>query len=111
MKGQKSGGRKKGTPNKDSLSIEQKAQELGFDPLKVLIHFAQGDWKSLGYDSEVYHMEKADGSINMGFVITPNMRMTATETIMKYIYPQKKAVELSTPAEGMKIIVEDYRKK
>lgn len=66
------------------------AEEIGVDPLKILMYFASGNWKALGYDSEVYHFERADGSFAEGFVITPNMRLTAAKEIAPYIYAKRK---------------------
>ncbi len=105
-------GRKPGVSNKKTIEAESIAERLGCNPLEVLINFAKGDWKALGYDSEVYHMEKPDGSVKMGFVITPDQRITAASQACKYIYPQKKTVEVSAdPDKGLKLIIEDYSSK
>lgn len=105
-------GRKKGTPNKDSLPLEEKAKSLGIDPFEILLLFAGGKWKELGYDNEVYHSEKADGSVKMGYTITPEMRLKASSEACQYLLPKKKAVELSNSGDtGFKIVIEDYSKK
>lgn len=104
----KTGGRQKGTPNKDPLGLEERAKQLGVDVFEVLVYFVSGNFEKLGYDSSIYHIEKPDGSIKMGYVITPEMRLRASVELMKYIYPQKKAVELSTGNEGIRVIIEDY---
>lgn len=110
-KGFKAGGRQKGTPNKDTLQLEDKAKALGCDVFETAIYFASGNWKALGYESEVYHMEKPDGAVTMGFVITPQMRLLAIKELLQYIYPKKKTVEVGTSSQGFKIIIEDYSKK
>lgn len=109
-KGIKTGGRQKGTVNKSNEIVEDIAREMGFNPFKVLMLFAAGDWKSLGYDAECYFSEKADGAVKMGYVISPETRMKAASDATKYLYSQKKAIEVSTSGEGFKIIVEDYTK-
>jgi hypothetical protein len=96
--GKKTGGRQKGTLNKKSVPAEIMARELGIDPLRVLLLFTGGRWKDLGYDSDV---------------ITPDHRINAAKEAVKYIYFQRKTVELDSEsiAEGFKVIVEDYTKK
>jgi hypothetical protein len=108
----KTGGRKKGTPNirtKEALEI---AEELGIDPFRILLQFAQGDWEGLGYTSEVYHKETAEGETTMGFVIPPELRQKAAGEATKYLYPQRKAVELSGDGEkgGFAIVIQDFSK-
>lgn len=110
-KGQKFGGRQKGTPNKDPLALEARAKALGVDVFEIMVHFASGNWEKLGYDNECYFSETPKGEVKMGYTITPEMRMKASQELMKYIYPQKKAVELSGEVEGIKIVIEDYSKK
>lgn len=97
MKGVKTGGRQKGTLNKKSVPAELMAKELGIDPLKVLLLFAGGNWKDLGYETAV---------------ITPDHRINAAKEAAKYIYFQRKTIELDPEsiAEGFKITVEDYTK-
>lgn len=102
------GGRQKGTPNKESLPLEQKAKDLGVDPFDILLKFAAGNWKDLGYENECYFMEKPDGAVKMGYTITPEMRLKAASEACQYLLPKKKAVELSTAETGIRIIVEDY---
>lgn len=108
----KSGGRQKGTPNKDKKTLEEKCLELGFDPFEILAHFAKGDWKALGYESptRVIGYSKDHGSIEAD-VITPELRQSSAKEAAKYVHPQKKAVEHSTGQEGFKIIVESYIEK
>lgn len=69
------------------------AEKMAMDPLEVLMMFAAGDWQGLGYDNSVYHMEKPDGSIKMGYVIPPELRMNAAKEAAQYIYAKKKQEE------------------
>lgn len=105
---EKTGGREKGTPNKDSLNLEERAKERGVDVFNVALDFASGNWKALGYDNECYVMENPSGATKIGYTITPEMRLKAIEFLMKYIYTQKKAVELSSDAKGFEIVIKDY---
>lgn len=104
-------GRPKGSKNQDVLGLEERAKELGVDVFEVLVNFAAGNWEKLGYVNETYILENASGATKIGYTITPEMRMKASTELMKYIYPQKKAVELATGDSGIKIVIEDYTKK
>lgn len=92
-KGKKTGGRQKGSLNKRNLVAMEIAEKMAMDPLEVLMMFAAGDWEGLGYDNSVYHMERPDGSIKMGYVISPELRMNAAKEAAQYIYAKKKQEE------------------
>lgn len=106
-------GRKKGTLNKSSWDARAIAEELGINPMEFLLKFAAGDWKGLGYDNECFFVEKPDGAVKMGFVVTPDLRVKASAEAAKYLFPTKKAIEVSNSpdGDGFKIIVEDYSSK
>lgn len=93
-------GRRKGVPNKRTLHAIEIAQKLNCNPLEILIKFAMGDWKGLGYDSEVYHMATASGDVKAGFTITPQMRLQAAAEASRYLYSRpKETIELLTPQD------------
>lgn len=106
----KVGGRQKGTPNKRTKLVEETAARLGVDPFEVLCLFAMGNWEKLGYEAEMFFMEKPDGAVKAGYVITPEMRLKAAQEACKYLFSQKKAVEHSTSDEGFRMIIQDYTK-
>lgn len=89
----KIGGRKKGTPNKDTIPLEQKAQELDVDPFEILLYFAKGDWKSLGYKSATKTMYTNTGEPYEVEIITPEHRIKAAAESAQYLYPKRKAME------------------
>jgi hypothetical protein len=70
-------GRKKGTPNKDKLPLQQKAEELGVDPFQILLLFAKGDVAALGIE-----------------VITADQRLRAASEACQYLYPKRKAIQV-----------------
>lgn len=110
--GPKTGGRQKGTPNKESTTAASIAARLGVDPMEILLYFAIGDYKALGYENELYHKETASGEVKMGYVITPETRMNAAKEAAKYIYPQLKALEhTGDVAGGLIFHVKDYANK
>lgn len=72
--GFKSGGRKSGTPNKYTQSLYDKCAEAGVDPFMVFIDMIK------------------DPSID------PHLKLKAATEAAKYLYPTRKAVEVSTAA-------------
>lgn len=63
-------GRKKGTPNKLSLGVDEKLKEKGIDCIDEMLKIA-------------------DGTENM------DLRFAVYKEIAQYVYPKRKAVELS----------------
>lgn len=104
------GGRPKGAKNLRSFNAEEIANRLDIDPLEVLLLFAKGDWKSLGYHDEKIVTVTKDGA-KEEFTIQPAVRARSAAEACKYFYSQKQAVALSTNEEGFKIVIEDYTKE
>lgn len=105
-KGQKTGGRSKGTPNKRSEFARDLAKRLGVDPLEILLRFAAGDWKGLGYEDST-RVESAGMGVTITVdVISPELRKSAAREACKYLYPQLKSVEHKSddPNAPMKIV-------
>jgi hypothetical protein len=90
-KGKKTGGRKKGTPNKKTLNASIIAEEIGVDPFQVLMHFVVGDYESLGIP-ELSSVLTKEGVVEK-LSITPEMRLSAAKEACQYIYPKRKAIE------------------
>lgn len=67
-------GRKKGTPNKRTFNANALAEEMGVDPLKVLLTLCS-------------HRD-------------PGIQLGAAKEAAKYLYTQKRAVEVSGNAES-----------
>jgi hypothetical protein len=88
-------GRKAGTPNKNTQTLIDKAKELGVDPFDVVLRFAKGDWKGLGYDAEKETKFTAAGIEYEEYLIKPEMRLKAASEACQYILPKRKAIEQS----------------
>lgn len=102
-------GRPKGAKNKDKGELVALAEKLGVNPFEILLHFAKGDWKALGYDSETRSRWTNAGIEYEEEIIKAETRMNAAKEASKYMYPQKKAVEVSTdPENGFVVCVKDY---
>ncbi len=87
-------GRRPGTPNKKTQDLHDIADSLGVHPFKVLLHFAAGDWKALGYKSETYREDGKDYT-NEVMYIQPETRLKAASQAAEYLYPKRKSIEVT----------------
>ncbi len=91
----KGAGRKKGGLNKDRIPLIDKCAELGCDPFEVLIRFAAGDWRGLGYQAgQKIKTIMSNGEILYEDVISPDLRGMCAKEACQYIYPKRKALEI-----------------
>lgn len=88
----KTGGRAKGTTNKDKQALAERAKALGVDPFQILLLFAAGNWKALGYPEEFDHKSTKDGMVSVR-VISADLRGKCASEACQYIHPKKKAIE------------------
>lgn len=93
--GRKSGGRKKGTPNKATQDVQAICERLKCNPIEIKCHFANGDWNALGYDGPTQTRVTAQGIKVEEDVIPPELRFAAAKELSNYLYPKRKAVEHS----------------
>lgn len=104
--------RPKGVPNRKTTELQEIAERIGVNPFEILCLFAKEDWKGLGYEKATYTKVFQDGGTMEIERISPELRFQAAKEASKYLFPQRKAVELSTQDDaGFKIIVEDYLSK
>lgn len=87
-------GRKKGTPNKNTAPLKMKAIELGIDPFEILLLFAKGDWKKLGYKNEMLFTTTQKGDVNEEYTIQPAVRARAAAEACSYLHSKRKAIEI-----------------
>lgn len=99
-KGVKFGGRQKGTPNKKTQHLIDIADRLGCDPFEILILFAKGDWETLGYREEKYVASSSDKGETLKYTIEPAVRAKCAAEAASYLYPKRKAIELSGDADN-----------
>lgn len=110
-------GRKAGVPNKKTTLIADVAERLGVNPFEVLCRFAGDDWEGLGIEPIRKSMpskpDEVEGQNDIFLSPIPmEVRMHAAKEACKYLYPQRKAVTLSTDEEsGFRIVIEDYVSK
>lgn len=86
-------GRAPGTPNKNTIDLQRLSEEMGIHPFKILLHFAAGDWKALGYQRESY-VEYGKDYDNEVLYIQPEVRVKAASEAAQYLYPKRKAIEV-----------------
>lgn len=102
--------RPKGSKNKITIAARELAEELGVNPLEILLYFASEDWESLGYDSPT--MQRVFDGVPIEIDrITPELRLTAAKEAIKYIYPTQKSVEFTGEQAAFKVVIEDYGSK
>lgn len=95
IKKPKIGGRTKGTPNKKTALLDEKAAELGVDLFEVICLFAKGDWKALGYTEERYMTQSNEYGSFYKYTIDPSVRAKCALEGANYLYPKRKAIEHS----------------
>lgn len=87
--------RPKGNKNKKTLEFVERAEALGVDPIDVMLLFAKGDWKALGYKAEMYVASEGKDSSSMKFTIDPAIRLKAASEACQYINAKKRHVEVT----------------
>jgi hypothetical protein len=91
--GKRLGGRQKGTPNKIKADLRAIAKKMGIDPFEVLLLFASGNWKKLGYDKERYISGMNEYGVFEKWTIDPAVRAKAAAEAAQYLFPKLKAIE------------------
>lgn len=91
----KTGGRKKGQPNKKTEELRECAKRLGVNPFEVLLLFAEGNWKALGYDKEKFVSGINEYGQWYKWTIDPAVRSKAAAEACQYLNPKRKAIEHS----------------
>lgn len=102
------GGRNKGSLNKRTLKVEEMAAACSVDPFQILLWVAEANWKALGFDAPSKISYSPAGIEFEEMNIKLPDRIQAAKEATKYLYCQKKAVELSTAEEGIRIEIVDY---
>lgn len=85
-------GRVKGTPNKRTFDAQAIAEEIGIDPLRVLLYATANDWEALGYDSATTTKLVGDNAVTED-TIPIAIRIQAAKEAAQYLYSKRKAVE------------------
>lgn len=96
----KYGGRVKGSKNLPTNHLFFMADKLNVDPFKVLLMFAAGDYKGLGYKEEKTTKFIGENSYEE-YTISPELRMSAASKACEYLYPKRKAIEHSIDQEAI----------
>lgn len=99
-KGAKFGGRTKGTPNTKTVEAQSIADRLGIDPFEILLKFAAGDWKGLGYDSATTTRVTDKGSVITEDIISPELKSTSAGKAIEFLYPKRKAIDHQVESDG-----------
>lgn len=87
-------GRKKGTPNRNTIPCQELADSLGINPFEVLLRFAAGQYKALGIKKP----------------LDPAIRAKAASEAVKYLHHQLRAHEHKGDL-GIKVTIVDYTRE
>mgnify|MGYP001237754844 CR=1 FL=1 len=90
--------RPKGSMNFKTDYLFEIARKRGVDPFNILLRFAAGDWKGLGYKEEKTTKFIGENSYEE-YTISPELRMSAASKACEYLYPKRKAIEHSIEQE------------
>lgn len=80
----KTGGRQKGTPNKKTEDLQEQLRLLNCDPVEGL------------------------ATIAMNPVTPDELKVTIFKTLLEYVHPKRKALEVSGPNNSRLLTIEDY---
>lgn len=97
----KNGGRKKGTPNKITRDLFEKAEELGVNPFEILLRFAKGDWAGLGYNSPTKTISAGMGITIEVDQIDSEIRMQAAAKACEYLFPKRKSIDVTSDGHAV----------
>jgi hypothetical protein len=98
--GKKTGGRKKGQRNKETVEAEALAKKLGVDPFEILLLFAKGDWEALGYESKMQVVSVNESGSVEDYTIPVAVRAKCAEKATEFLRPKLKSLDVS--ADGLK---------
>ena len=90
--GNKTGGRSKGTPNKRNQEIYELAEDLGCNPVKILMLFALRDYDQLGLSEFTETTTKSGDKIKEP-TISPELQKSAASDLMPYMYGKRKPID------------------
>ncbi|HEY9705671.1 MAG TPA: hypothetical protein V6C58_24745 [Allocoleopsis sp.] len=96
-KRQRTGGRQKGTPNKKTEYAFEVLKKHNFCPIEYLVYVAKNDWKALGFESEMREKQGYQGITYLEYNIPIELRVDAAKDLMPYLYPKRRAIEISNP--------------
>jgi hypothetical protein len=90
-------GRTKGFITQDRKQLMEKAKELNVDVFEILLRFAAGDWKGLGYEEPVHEIGLTQrGEPIIVERIPPELRQKSAKDAAQYILPHLKAIDVTT---------------
>ena len=96
MKRGKTGGRQKGTPNKRTVEFAERLEKLNCDPLELMARMVNGEETQpakVGVDDD-------GNTIIEDLPPSWELRASCAKELLQYLYPKRKALELSGPEGG-----------
>ena len=110
INGNKTGGRDKGTRNKETQWAINLAREQKMHPFEVLLKFANRDHVALGLPEYTYKVfgKGEDATTQEELTISPELQEKAAKDACDFIMSKIKAVEISTDDETKKALTLAY---
>jgi len=96
--GEHRGGRKPGTRNKRTQAVADKLEELGCDPVRLLVAYARNEVAFLELSDEYVTNKDGDVTIIPAYVPT-ELRYRAAKDLMPFIAPTMSAVKVELPRD------------
>lgn len=107
---QKTGGRVKGVPNKQTQTLQEISERLECNPFEILLYFAKGDHDALGYEEHQILVTKTGETVTV-LTISPELRQKSAKDACEYLHPKRKALEHSGSIEGKSATLEEFLKQ
>lgn len=89
--GKKTGGRKKGTPNKRTQMLEEILESMNCAPLENLARIANGE----RIRCTTYLNKETGEQVEEDVIPTLDQQITANKELLQYLYPKKRATEVT----------------
>lgn len=79
---------------RSSRKLTTIAEEMGICPFTMLLHAVAGNYQAFGYDKPTIIKMSKDGVYEEEVLPVP-LRLMAAKEAAQYLYPKKKAIEIS----------------
>lgn len=89
-------GRRAGTPNRATQTLQEIADSLGVNPFQILLYFAKGDYEALGLMKPSQKLYDENGEeLNIEIPqISLELRQKSAKDACEYLYPKRKSIEV-----------------
>lgn len=104
-------GRKKGKLNAKTEHFFEICEKMNHDPVTFNVMLAQNDWQSLGYPNRTFTSFTKSGETFETDYISVNDRVSANNKLLEFMYPKRKAIEVTSGEKDNTAIILAYNPK